>query len=193
MLNRLETFDERVFLWLNSRHNAFFDPIMYCASDELFWIPLYLLLFFFLLHRYRRFTWYLLACIVAMVGVSDQLSSHLIKNLVRRLRPSHAPALAGRIHLSLAGPGGDYGFVSSHATNSFALALFLTLVLPREYRPLKILLFCWALLVGYSRVYNGVHYPGDVLCGALLGCLLACIFAWLFKRLVGVWLLSRQD
>jgi undecaprenyl-diphosphatase len=129
-----------------------------------------------------RIAWRYYLLIAAMIVVSDQLSSHLIKNWILRPRPSHVARLATRIHLSRAGPGGEYGFVSGHAANSFALAVFLVLSLPKGCRPLKILLLAWASLVSYSRIYNGVHYPGDVIGGALVGTLLAILFAYLLHR-----------
>src|SRR5882724_4109706 len=175
MLKGLQTFDETLFLFLNGKHSPFFDVLMYWASNEFFWIPLYILLFLFLFLRYKKFSWYILICVSLLIASSDQLSSNLIKNLVQRPRPSHVLSLAGRVHLSKAGAGGEYGFVSSHAANSFALALFLVLLLPRGNSAIKYLLIGWALLVSYSRIYNGVHYPGDVLCGILLGGMLAFI------------------
>jgi undecaprenyl-diphosphatase len=177
MLEYLEKVDEALFLFLNGLHNAFFDFIMYWASDQLFWIPFYAWLAFFLFRKFGKMAWRYYFLIALMIVASDQLSSHLIKNWVLRPRPSHVAALATRIHLSKAGPGGEYGFVSGHASNSFALAVFLVLTLPKGYKPLKILLLAWASLVSYSRIYNGVHYPGDVIGGVLVGTLLAILFA----------------
>jgi undecaprenyl-diphosphatase len=193
MLKYLQTLDEKSFLFLNGKHNAFFDVIMYWASNQFVWIPLYITLFIFLLHRYKKAAWYILICVGLMITASDQLSSGLIKNLVERPRPSHAVSLAGQVHLSDAGPGGEYGFVSSHAANTFALVIFLSLVLPREQRPLKYLLTGWAMLVSYSRIYNGVHYPGDVLGGILLGALLAFLFRKLFNHFLGYYLIRIKS
>lgn len=184
--------DEQIFLFLNGKHNSFLDPIMYWASNEYFWIPLYFLIFLLLLSRYKGYGWYVMACIVLLIASSDQLSSNLIKNLVCRPRPSHNPALAGQVHLSQAGPGGQYGFVSSHASNSFALLVFLCLILPKEYRPFKYILIGWALLLCYSRIYNGVHYPGDVLGGILLGTALAFFFRWLFGQFTNYYMVRLK-
>jgi undecaprenyl-diphosphatase len=194
-MEQLLTLDEKLFLLLNRQHNTFFDPIMYWASNEFCWIPMYVLLFIFLLRRYGSFAWYIFICIALLITSSDQLSSNLIKNLVQRPRPSHAISLAGKIHLSEAGPGGEYGFVSSHAANTFALAIFLILLLPRQDRRIKYLLLGWAALVSYSRIYNGVHYPGDVLGGMLLGGLLAYLFIQLFRHFQSFYLLKikRQE
>ena len=98
-----------------------------------------------------------------------------------RLRPSHEPALEGLIHLSKAGAGGMYGFVSSHAANAFGLATFLGFVLDKRFKWLKYWLFLWAALVSYSRVYNGVHYPGDVIVAACIGALIGWIISKLYR------------
>lgn len=174
-----------MFLFLNGKHNAFFDPIMYWASNKLFWFPFYALLIFLLIRWFRRRSILILVCTALLITLSDQLSSHLIKNLVKRLRPSHEPALAGLVHLSKAGHGGMYGFVSSHAANCFALVVFLSLILDRRYRWLKYILAFWALLVSYSRIYVGVHYPGDVLCGALLGAGIGYVVSVFYRRIAG--------
>ena len=113
--------------------------------------------------------------------ISDQTASHLIKNAVLRLRPSHEPALVGLVHLSKAGAGGMYGFVSSHAANAFGLATFLYCTLDRSFNILKYWLFIWAVLVSYSRIYNGVHYPGDVLVAVMLGTFIGWVISKLYK------------
>jgi len=192
MLQNLGELDEKLFLLLNGKHNAFFDVVMYWASDQFFWIPLYLGLAVFLFRRLGKAVYYYYFCIALLITVSDQLSSNLIKNWIRRPRPSHVPALGSMIHLSEAGPGGLYGFVSGHAANSFALAIFLALTLPAAYNWLKHGMVGWALLVSYSRIYNGVHYPGDVLGGMLLGSLLAFVFSRFFEYFIGTYLLAMR-
>ena len=191
MLEYLIEIDRRLFLWINEKHNAFWDPIMYWASDQWIWIPLYVFLGYWLYRRYHRFAIYLGLCIALLITLSDQGSSHL-KDWVCRPRPSHEWRLAGQVHLSAAGPGGEYGFISSHAANCFALFVFLSLVLPRRDRPLKWLFLGWALFVCYSRVYNGVHYPGDVAGGILLGSLLGWAMSRLFRWFVSVWLVNKR-
>lgn len=115
----LKQFDIEMFLLINGKHNAFFDVIiMYWASDKLFWIPFYAVLLFFLIKIYKKFSIYILLAIGITITLSDQIASGLIKKTFMRLRPSHEPSLIPLIHLSKAGPGGMYGFVSSHSANA---------------------------------------------------------------------------
>lgn len=183
MFDKLKEWDTGLFFYINSRHNRFFDVVMYWASDKWFWLPFYAFLLFIVISYFRKKSWLVLLHIAALITASDQIASAVFKNTVKRLRPSHEPSLQGLIHLSQAGAGGQYGFISSHASNSFALFMFLSLVLPKSYRALKYVLFFWALLIAYSRIYNGVHYPGDVLFAMLSGSLLA----WLFSKLYFYW------
>nr|WP_294825220.1 phosphatase PAP2 family protein [uncultured Flavobacterium sp.] len=172
MLEKINEIDTKLFLWLNGQHSPFFDQLMYWASNKLFWIPFYAFLAYLLVREYKRQSIYIFLSIGILITLCDQIASHVIKNVAQRLRPSHEPSLSGLIHLSDAGPGGRYGFISSHSANAFGLATFLILLLPKKYNTLKCVLACWAVLVAYSRIYNGVHYPGDVIVAALLGILL---------------------
>lgn len=165
----LQSIDQELFLFLNGMHNAFFDQIMYWLSDRLIWVPMYLMIIILLMVRYKmRGVWMLVFLVLAVV-LCDQTASHLLKNIVQRLRPSHVPALEGWIHLSKAGPAGLYGFASSHAANVFGLATFLYFALDNRLNLIKYWLLLWAILVSYSRIYNGVHYPGDVVAGCIIG------------------------
>lgn len=179
-LNRVDT---ELFLLINGKHNAFFDVVMYWASDKLFWFPFYAVLIVFLVRIYKKFAIYILIAIAVTITLCDQTASGLLKGLVKRYRPSHEPALADLVRLSEAGPGGNYGFVSSHSANVFGLATFLFFLLPSKYNWLKIIVLLWALLVSYSRIYNGVHYPFDILGGALVG-MLSGSLVWVIFRAI---------
>jgi len=188
----LKQLDTQLFMLINGSHNAFFDPIMYWLSDKLIWIPMYLLIIFLMVRRYKMRGVLMLVFVGLTIALCDQTASGLLKNTVQRLRPSHEPALAGLIYLSKAGPGGLYGFASSHAANVFGLATFLCFVLDSKFRYLKYGLFFWAILVAYSRIYNGVHYPGDVLAGTIIGIVFGYLMAKAYFR-TDVYLLKREQ
>ncbi|WP_417873865.1 phosphatase PAP2 family protein [Xanthomarina gelatinilytica] len=179
-MDKLKNIDSELFMFFNGKHNAFFDVIMYWASDKLFWFPLYFILLLIIIKLYKKKSIGVLIAIGILITLCDQTASHLIKNTVKRLRPSHEPALENLIHLSEAGPGGQYGFVSSHAANAFGLATFLILLLPKQFNWLKWAILIWAILVSYSRIYNGVHYPSDVIVAAIIGIL----YGYLVKMLL---------
>jgi len=118
---------------------------------------------------------------VIMITLSDQISTYF-KDLTKVLRPSQENYLKINVHLSKAGPGGLYGYVSSHASNFFTFTLFLTILLPKKYNGIKVALFICSILVSYSRIYNGVHYPMDVLRGAMLGVTIRTFFGLILIR-----------
>ena len=188
----LRSIDTDLFLFLNGMQSAFLDPIMYWISHKLFWIPMYLLIAFLMIKRYRMRGVLMLFFIGIVITLCDQTTSNLLKDLVQRLRPSHEPQLKGLVELSKAGPGGRYGFVSSHAANVFGLASFLWFVLDKQFKWLKYWLFVWAVLVSYSRIYNGVHYPGDVVVGGFIGFVYGFLMAKAYFML-DAYLLKRSQ
>lgn len=172
MIEFLNNIDIQVFLALNGMHNSAFDFIMYWISHKFIWIPLYGLILYLIIKHYKWNSIYILLAIALLIGLSDQISTKLFKNIFERLRPCHNPDLEGLVHIVRNKCGGQYGFISSHAANSFALASFLSLILRKYYKKIGLWFYIWAALIAYSRVYLGVHYPGDVLVGALAGMVL---------------------
>ena len=167
MIDTLNQLDTQLLLALNSMHTPFWDGVMALASGKLTWLPLYAALLWALVRKYRwQSVWWLLA-VALVVLLVDRISSGLIKPCVARLRPTHEPAIAHLVHIVNGYRGGLYGFVSSHAANTFGVATLLAGALGRRW--LWAALPLWAAFVSYSRIYLGVHYPGDVLCGAALG------------------------
>lgn len=165
--NILET-DKEVFLFLNSFHSDFWDTIMLLVTRKETWIPFYAIIIFYIIKNYRAKAFTLLFLFVLAIVASDQISV-LLKESIQRLRPVHDPEIGPLVHNVLR-KGGLHGFVSSHAANSFAIFAFSARIfMNRKY---TWLLLFWALLFSYSRIYSGVHYPLDILGGAILGLLI---------------------
>jgi undecaprenyl-diphosphatase len=186
MLENLISFDRSLFLALNALHASWLDPVMFWASKGLIWLPLFVFLLYLVLNTFRWKTLTVLAALALMITLSDQLSN-LVKNDVCRLRPSHQPELAGSVHIVKDYRGGEFGFYSAHASNTFATAVFLILLFQRRYRFLYFVLIGWAALMSYTRIYLGIHYPSDVIAGALAGCLIG----WFTGRIT-LYFLSLQ-
>lgn len=182
MLEKLEQLDKDLFLYLNDMHSPFWDAVMVFMSEKLVWIPFYLGLIIYLVWRYRRASILMLLMCVVAIGLSDFIASGIFKPYFMRLRPCHDPTLSEFINI-VEGCGGRFGFMSSHAANTFALAVFFNLILSDRYFIFKVVLVAWAVVVTYSRIYLGVHFPGDVLAGALLGSFMAYLASLGFQIL----------
>ena len=181
--------DTDLFLWINQHHCTIADWVLWVASQSWSWGIVLLLAFLLTTLRHEPRRWWLVLIGIALCFLLADRTSVIIKELVCRPRPCHA---LGNVRMFRTSCGGPYGFVSSHAANVFALAMFLTLryrsslthshrnhnvFAPKKHRGVlfPVMIFLWAAVVGYSRPYLGKHYPGDVLCGALLGMLLGLI------------------
>ena len=183
-MDSLSSIDSRLFLFLNGLHSDWMDKVMVHVTDMWIWLPFYLLLLFWAAKQYGKRCWWIILAVGIVVLCSDQLASHVCKPLFQRLRPCYNGDFQELIYLPKGMAGGKYGFVSSHAANTFAIAAFLTPAL-RNYRPWPaITLYFWAFLSSYSRIYIGFHYPGDILCGALLGLLVGMILWKVFQIIV---------
>lgn len=179
MLEFLLQLDQSLFLFLNGLNAPWADPVMYYISHKFTWIPFYVVLLWLL---FRSFGWrvlLILLLIVLLITISDQVSVFM-KNTFQRLRPSRDPELEGMVHLVYGKRSALYGFVSSHAANSFALAGFILFLLRKRWPLMVPVMLTFAILTAYSRIYLGVHYPGDVIGGALLGLAAAWIVKWIW-------------
>lgn len=176
MLEKIKDLDQELFLYLNDLHVPVLDQIMMLVSNKYFWIPFYLGIIIYLVYRYRRQSMPMLGMAIAAVGAADYVASGLFKPYFARLRPCHDPDISALVNI-VDGCGGQFGFMSSHASTSFALAAFFNMILSDRYTVFKAVLLVWAFVVSFSRIYLGVHYPGDIIGGALLGSFAAYVSA----------------
>jgi undecaprenyl-diphosphatase len=165
MIDALIDWDESLFLYLNSIRTDWLDPIMHTLTGTVVWVPLYALLLYFLIQKYRMQSIGYIVGIAFLILLADQFTSGFMKPFFERLRPCHDPRWHG-ILFNYSGCGGQYGFASSHASNTFALASYFWLVFRTRSSQW---LFLWAAIISYTRVYLGVHYPADIVVGGLVG------------------------
>jgi undecaprenyl-diphosphatase len=173
--------DSDLFKLINTHHSEGMDMLMVMWSNKYIWIPLYLYIIKILFDRWlgKKNTlkspilfWKTFIYLILCVALADSTTSAIIKPLFERLRPCHVEAFQSWIHLP-DGCGGMYGFCSSHAANSVALATCIYLISIKK--TFAYILIAWAILVGYSRIYIGAHFPLDVLVGSLIGMIIAIL------------------
>ncbi len=181
MAGTVEQWDVSAFLWINGHNTPFLDQLMLFSSNKLTWIPFYLFILYLVFKEKSSRGFVVLLFVAATIALSDQTSVHAFKFVFHRLRPCHDPTLEGLVRTIENHCGGSYGFISSHAANSFALIGFLLLTLRRTSPGFRAVLWIWGFLVLYSRVYLGVHFPSDVLTGAVVGLALGFSMGKLYK------------
>ncbi len=185
MLELLQHWDASLFQFINgSLSNSVFDTILPWFRERWFWAPAYMFVVAFtLLNFKKRGIWIILGLVFA-VGLTDFTSSTLIKKNVHRLRPCNNPEMFERLQVRVP-CGSGYSFTSSHAANHFAVAVFLIGVFGGLIRRLRPIALGWAGLIAFSQVYVGVHYPGDVICGAFIGTAIGWWTAYSWRKLFG--------
>ncbi len=190
MGERILQFDQDLFIYLNSLHTPWLDQVMFYMSNTYFWLPLHAILLYMILKNYRKDSVIIIICVALSVIVANGITSEFMKGYFMRLRPSHEHSLAHLIHIVNDYRGGLYGFASSHSATTFAMATFLWLLFYKRYPHIG-WLFVWATLVAYTRVYLGVHYPFDILVGALIGILCGWAVYLLYQRILALVVKSR--
>lgn len=188
MIDQILQWDTELFLSLNTWGISALDPFFLAISKVTIWIPLYAFFIFFIFKKFdTKNALIIVAGAIVVTILTDQLSVHLFKNVFERLRPCWNEAIEGQMRLVKDGCGGKFGFVSSHATNTFGFALYMGMVFKDRVNWVLPTLTIWALFISYSRVYLGVHYPLDVICGGILGSAIGItIFNLMKKRITGI-------
>lgn len=174
--------DKELFLVLNNWGSQPFDQFWILVSDKWIWIPMYIIFLYFLYKNYSfKVLLYILLFVAIGVTASDQLAS-IFKHGIARLRPCHDAELYNKMRIVKC--GGQYGFYSAHASSTFFLATYLTILLRKNIKWIPYFLFFWAVVVSYSRIYLGYHFPMDVIVGASMGFLLGGFFATLVYKII---------
>lgn len=161
--------DQSLFFFLNGMYSAYWDKAMFLFSSREIWIPFYVLIIYVIIKNFRKNSVYILILIGLSIAVSDQFSG-LVKDTVARLRPSNDPGINSMVHLVNGYKGGLYGFFSSHASNSFTIAVIASMLF--KNRLFSVVMFIWAIVISYTRIYLGLHYPGDILVGWIWGAII---------------------
>jgi len=182
----LEHLDRTLIVFINGLHSPFFDTFFYYVSKTYVGAPIYLfaIFLFYKIFQYKKAILYTIL-LIACVGAADLISVHAFKEVFLRYRPSHNLDIQDALHYVNGYRGGMFGFVSSHAANVFAFAVFSSLIFKRK--AITITVLSWAMLVSYSRIYLGVHYPADILGGAIIGSAISYVIYRIQDKLLNNW------
>jgi membrane-associated phospholipid phosphatase len=183
ILQQILAWDRAAFTYINSDHsNAFFDVLMPILRNQTTWYPLYALLLVYVIWKFKKQAIIFILFAAATVALCDQISSSILKPSIARVRPCKEPLLQSVIHLRLAHCPGNGSFTSSHAANHFGIAAFIIWCLVPYWGKKSYMFWLWAAVICYAQVYVGVHYPGDILGGAVLGILIGTLVAKIYIK-----------
>jgi len=186
MFKQIVDFDKYLFGLVNQKaSNPFFDSIMPFIRQPLFWLPLYLYIILFAIYNFPKKAAIWIGTMLITVGITDSISSRVFKPLIGRLRPCNNPELSETIRLLVDHCGQNGSFTSSHATNHFGIAVFICMTLGKVWGKFNYLFILWAALVCFAQVYVGVHFPFDVLGGAILGSITGFATGKYFNKKMG--------
>ncbi len=181
-MQQLIGLDRELLLSINGSSSLFWDGAMWILSDTKTWLLLSIALLYII---FKNNSWknalLILVMLALAVTLADQFSSGLCKPFFLRYRPSQDPELMSSVSIVNNYRGGNYGFISSHAANCFAIATFMALLM--RNRLFTVMVYLWAFLPAYSRAYLGVHYPADLFCGAVSGCVISGLVYFLYSRI----------
>jgi membrane-associated phospholipid phosphatase len=184
MFSQLESIDKQIFLWINQQStNSFFDAIMPFMRNSTNWIPLYVLMILLAIKQEQKKVWLWLLFALTTIFVTDQVSSHIIKPLIQRIRPCADPNFKNEIRLLVSNCSQGFSFTSSHATNHFGIAVFFMFSLKSTLKNWKFIFPFWAATIAFAQVYVGVHYPFDVFFGSLLGIILGYLVITIYRKI----------
>ncbi len=187
IFKKLEQWDRWLFILINEQlSNPFFDSIMPYLRNANFWLPLYLFLFLFVLMNVKKNSGWWLLLFICTISLTDILRSKIFKESFERLRPFQDPDFLVNVRLLVNHCSGGYSFTSSHAANHFGMATFFFITFHRLFKNWALLAFLWATAICYAQVYVGVHYPFDVLGGAVAGVFIGLITGGFFNKQFGI-------
>lgn len=176
MIEQILQYDTELFIYLNSLGTKTWDPFWLAYTGKFNWVPFYALLLYLIFKQIGTKPMLITVVVVALMILATDQTTNLFKHGLHRLRPCHLAELIESMRLVRSGCGGQYGFFSGHASNTMAAAIFIGFMLKNKYEYLKYILVVWAILMAYSRVYIGVHYPLDIILGMLFGAFMGYIF-----------------
>lgn len=186
LINKLLPLERNIFFILNGSNSVLLDNAMWTYTGTLTWVPMILFIFYIAFRNQKVSEAFLvLVAIILLVVLADQISSSIFKPFFKRHRPTHHADYMNLVDIVKEYRGGQYGFISGHATNSFAVAVFLSLLFKNRF--VTILMFFWATLNSYSRIYLGVHFISDIVAGlflgSLIGLLVYMVYVWARMRI----------